>query len=535
MRRYLFLLVIALPFAFSGAAGPAPNQLSAAPSPSPTGTPAQTSIVLSIPVGEGGVALENDDAEELEPWGPTAFTSGPDGTLYVADAVNSKILRFRPDKSQLPSIEVANAVLITDITVSNDTIYVLDQGVTPPAIIELNLAGELKEKVVLSTAPHGGLKNFREVRSLSGLELAADQDVLLQFEAGAATRNMDKQVELAASLRSLLFSVRMRPLRDQAKHGGRAEVLLNGNLFAEIKVDNLVAQVKVLGPDNAGDVFVVVDEITPTAEVNIDQTVRRYASNGDWKGMARVPIRDMYTFMEDNVKWLNGEVKAFITRKNKADLEVPLTYQNELPAILPKVTFVPSAPQPAAGCMVKRNQIAAMAEKYIANKVFLKAENIDEVGACDGRKKPHYLREPKEYSSVPYDWGGFDTVESFNQLMKGDNKAGDITSAGNFDCSRGIDCSGFVLRSWGFKDRGGLYTGNLSNISGEINILELLPGDILNRAGKHVVLFQDHKGGTNAGLEIWEATTQRHDRVIRRPTSWRRWLGYVARRYRNVC
>ncbi|HEU4507605.1 MAG TPA: hypothetical protein VFR78_05150, partial [Pyrinomonadaceae bacterium] len=315
---------------------------------------------------------------------------------------------------------------------------------------------------------------------------------------------------------------------------GRAEVLLNGNLFAEIKVENLVAEVKVLGPDNAGDVFVVVDEISPTARVDIDQTVRRYGSDGSWKGMARVPIRDTI-FVEDNVKLLQGQVKAFIVRRDKVQVEVALKYENELPAILPKATFVPGAPQPASSCTVTRKQIAAMAEKYLANKVFLKAENIDEVGACDGRKKPHYLREPKEYPSVPYDWGGFDTVESFNQLMSENNKAGDITSAGNYDCSRGIDCSGFVLRCWGFKDRGGLYTGNLANISGEINILELLPGDILNLAGSHVVLFQDHKGGTNAGLEVWEATTQRHDRVIRRPTSWRRWVGYTARRYRNVC
>ncbi|HEU4507595.1 MAG TPA: hypothetical protein VFR78_05100, partial [Pyrinomonadaceae bacterium] len=216
MRHYLLLMLLAIPFASSCEGNTALNQLSASPTPSPSATPAQASVVLSIPVGEGGVAFENTDAEELEPWGPTAFTSGPDGTLYVADAVNSKILRFRPDNSQLPAIEVANAVLITDITVSKDSIFVLDQGVMPPAIIELSLTGEPKERAALSTAPHGGLKHFREVRTLTGVELAANDELLLQFEAGAATRNMDKQSELAASLRSLLFSVRMRPLRDQA-------------------------------------------------------------------------------------------------------------------------------------------------------------------------------------------------------------------------------------------------------------------------------------------------------------------------------
>jgi hypothetical protein len=78
-------------------------------------------------------------------------------------------------------------------------------------------------------------------------------------------------------------------------------------------------------------------------------------------------------------------------------------------------------------------------------------------------------------------------------------------------------------------------TMTLPNISEEINILQLLPGDILNLPHTHVVLFDKFVGGTSNSLDVWEATTGGYDRVINRTTSWRQWLGYTARRYRSVC
>jgi hypothetical protein len=374
------------------------NSANTNPSPGATsdGTDDKSKIVLSIPVGEGGVSFDNVDAEELQPWGPSAFTSGPDGTSYIVDAVNSKILRFRPDGSQLPAITVANVVLITDITVSDESIYLLDQGALTPSIIHLSLDGELKEKTLLSPQPVRGLRSARNLRSLSGLEIADDNAVLLQFEPGAVTRRLDNSPALARTLGAQPYSVRIPTLQEQVTNGGRGSILLRGQPFVEIEVDNLVAELKVLGPDNGGDVFVVLDEMTPTAQVNIDQTVRRYGSDGTLKGIARVPIREMYTFLYDNVKMLNGEVKAIVTAKNRLRVEVPLKYEAQLDPILPRSSFSQNTLTPSSNCKVTRKQIMTTARKYLDNRVHLTVPNLDPVEWCEGRKKPKYLGIRKE-------------------------------------------------------------------------------------------------------------------------------------------
>ena len=52
----------------------------------------------------------------------------------------------------------------------------------------------------------------------------------------------------------------------------------------------------------------------------------------------------------------------------------------------------------------------------------------------------------------------------------------------------GVDCSGFVLRSWGW--RGARHTtSSLANVTTAIALEDLRPGDILNDAGSHVRLF----------------------------------------------
>jgi hypothetical protein len=106
-------------------------------------------VVFTIPMGPSGVVYENVDVEEVEPWGPSAFTIGPDGTYFSADAVNNKILRFRPNGNQMPSISVEGVVGVTDITVSNDSIHVPDQAAITP-IIRLTMDGKMQEKTLLS-------------------------------------------------------------------------------------------------------------------------------------------------------------------------------------------------------------------------------------------------------------------------------------------------------------------------------------------------------------------------------------------------
>lgn len=96
---------------------------------------------------------------------------------------------------------------------------------------------------------------------------------------------------------------------------------------------------------------------------------------------------------------------------------------------------------------------------------------------------------------MPYQWGGFDTPESFHRKLAKGYKAGDIGGprkrqlgdAGTSLEACGIDCSGFVSRCW--KLPRPYSTRELPSICTPLKSwLELKPGDILLNH-QHVLLF----------------------------------------------
>lgn len=98
-------------------------------------------------------------------------------------------------------------------------------------------------------------------------------------------------------------------------------------------------------------------------------------------------------------------------------------------------------------------------------------------------------------TGMPYQWGGFDTPESFLQKLSLGKKAGDVGNAakrrvgdsGVSDESCGIDCSGFVSRCWNL-DRP-YSTRELHEICDPLpSFSDLRAGDILLN-NQHVLLF----------------------------------------------
>jgi len=102
----------------------------------------------------------------------------------------------------------------------------------------------------------------------------------------------------------------------------------------------------------------------------------------------------------------------------------------------------------------------------------------------------------KENTGVPYKWGGFDTLVSFDAGIKSGKAAGDIYTAEKrrlggaavSSAAVGIDCSGFISRCWKLTRKHS--TSMLSGISRKLaSPADLLPGDVMNTAGGHVLLF----------------------------------------------
>jgi hypothetical protein len=166
----------------------------------------------------------------------------------------------------------------------------------------------------------------------------------------------------------------------------------------------------------------------------------------------------------------------------------------------------------------------ARARKYLEAEWMLRPGNFQHAGIqheCEPAQgliwsRPSKLSEAKlgkTVSAVPYKWGGFDSVEQFKQRVSGTRPA----LAGNVCTCRdprangcfvpkaaGVDCSGFVSRSWGLSGHTG--TSRLLGIATQLpSIYELKPGDILNRPGNHVRLFVRFEPGPEVRLRTLES------------------------------
>lgn len=102
----------------------------------------------------------------------------------------------------------------------------------------------------------------------------------------------------------------------------------------------------------------------------------------------------------------------------------------------------------------------------------------------------------EENTGIPYKWGGFDNVATFSAGLLAGKAAGDLYSSekrrlGGAAVSAhavGLDCSGFISRCWKLPKKFG--TATLPRLCNKLpKATDLLPGDILNVVGGHVVLF----------------------------------------------
>jgi hypothetical protein len=114
---------------------------------------------------------------------------------------------------------------------------------------------------------------------------------------------------------------------------------------------------------------------------------------------------------------------------------------------------------------------------------------------------------------IPYTWGGFSSIEEFEEGVAQGKLAGHIFRKGDkLDRSVyskhtvGVDCSGLVSRCWGIPFK--LGTSTLYLVSDRLaDYQELQPGDALNRPGAHVMLFEKFSDPKRTHADVYEAIT----------------------------
>ncbi|QRN94425.1 C40 family peptidase [Archangium violaceum] len=191
-----------------------------------------------------------------------------------------------------------------------------------------------------------------------------------------------------------------------------------------------------------------------------------------------------------------------------------------LPLLIASLQLVPVSAR-ALG----REEVMAEAARFAQHPWEMRAAN--QKGTCPGEyRSDHALGKQ---IGVPYAWGGSMELAEFDRRIGAGQAAGSHSGDGILTCVAGVDCSGFVSRVWRLAKRES--TSTLGTVTRPITLEELLPGDALNKAGKHVVLF----AGTRAdGKPIIYEASGSASRVRMATPSWSYLAGYVPIRYPGI-
>jgi len=484
-------------------------------------SPTKYDTIFTVPTGEKGVTYTVKREEELQ-WGPSALAAAPDGSLWIANRMGKNLLQFSRDGDLMNTIDLKGMVVgAGDLRVTADAIFVLDEAAHEPAVVQLSHRGAELARYAIPEELRAGM---------SGLAFGENGELLLEHEGALSHQLLDARGQL--SLQSLPGrTINGQPLiinkADWSTNRSRTTVSL-GDTLIEIAVANDLGAVRLLDVAPDRSFFLSVEELSVADALHVDLTIRHYNADGKLLGIARFPLSDLSVEIAHPLTVAaDGEVYGLITRLDHVEL-VRMSFSATLPTVLPAQRMVAEPTQ--TECAIYRSTIASNANAYINNSKYLNSTNTD--GACSGRGKPDYLGGAGTYRSVPYDWGGWDTVGGFNSLMDQGYKAGDVATSSVESCSKGVDCSGFVTRAWGISSQK-YGTSTLGGISTQLGSTSYLKqGDIMNDAGSHVRLIASI---SSSGAYVWEATTGSYDRVIYRYLSWSSQSGYVPRRYNSVC
>lgn len=172
-----------------------------------------------------------------------------------------------------------------------------------------------------------------------------------------------------------------------------------------------------------------------------------------------------------------------------------------------------------------RDDVLAAAAQFAEHSWQMGATN--QKGTCQGSyKSDHSLGQQ---TGVPYAWGGWMNLAEFDRRIAEGQGAGSHSSDGILSCVAGVDCSGFVSQVWRLQQRQS--TSTLNGVTKPITLDALRPGDALNKAGKHVVLFV----GTNPeGKPIIYEASGSASRVRLATPSWSYLNGYQPIRYPSL-
>jgi hypothetical protein len=278
-------------------------------------------VVFTVPVGPDGIQY---GAEQT---GPMALAVAADGTFWIADTQGNRLLHYDPQGTQLKRIDLNGYGVhgAADVEPVGSDILALCCG----RVLRLTGGGDLLAAYDIpdGLGPEGGL---------TGLAVGDHGEVLLEFEMGAEVAQLvDAQGALKpVPLSGYTHDGKLYKARQSGSWTSEGTIVA-GSIRIEVTVPNILAGLWILGFTPAGNLYAVVDEMVSTPTVWVDQTVRLYGQAGQLLGLARVPVAERYTYVQNGLTvGPDGCVYALLTHPERVEV-VRLGFSTQLEPILP--------------------------------------------------------------------------------------------------------------------------------------------------------------------------------------------------------
>lgn len=530
------------------------------------GAQADDRVVKTFASGSSGAAVGIIAAsEDVELAGPQALTADGQGNLFMLDQVNGRIIQFNPKQNIEPTIlNMPDAIRPSDLVVSKSSIMVWDGSVRTLKAADGQstraIGGDtiqLEEVVTRDLDDRTVTSAFAQM----GSQPPSSASDLLDGNTRAAivkkVRQPDRQYIASRGKGSIIADV----IPNSGENSVRIEIQTMdtnetiGQL--SLRVPNRLGTVEFLEIDNS-DRFYILGENIPEGGKRASTFVARYASNGKLEGVYELPLEN--TPLTRRFVTISGDGDVFFLRTKPDGVDVVGVGFRALsdPSIIDLSTprqarSSPTEGRPDSRTSFKFDGVAAVrpSNRQQAIETAFAFEGVqwkltpanygaDPDTACSGFsriRRPWYLQGKvnQEVRGVPYCWGCHGSLANFRQRIEKGTMAGNVCTRNNpRNDVAGVDCSAFVSAAWGLSVH--YTTAAIPAIAKPLdNPWDLKPGDALNKAGSHVMLFLRFTPDRKA--EVMEASTGGcNGRVCRNvyPLAALLQRGYVPVRFRAL-
>ncbi len=531
--------------------------------------------VLSLDVGDGPGQAGMATGEEVETWGPSAFALDEAGRFHIIDGVNRRIVIVDPATGEQTTTEWADpTVCPVDIAVLARRTFLLDLPAQPSAVREIDDCGnEVASWEIPATYLEQGVTGLDVTLDRAGapeirLELAGTWQIRLTGPGAAKGKRLPVVLD-GQVMRMPAAATAAHAIQRSGGHAfgvekewstgrsARATAFAKGRPAATLRVDSAeqLGAVRYLATDAVGNAYLWVEDL-PAEGAHTRAFVKRFTADGTPAATFRVPLDTFAAHPMQPARVADdGTVYLLVPGAERISVLRAIwtrdTGESLPPAAEETVTLEPIAsrgdtsatngslaglvatlrslitPEPAVAAWTPLNA-NSRAWTYVKHRWYCSTSNY---ATRNGSIRPRYITSANRYyNAVPYCWGGFDTISSFNRAMSARHSAGDINcTGGKRSGTAGVDCSGFVSRLWGLGAKRSTYT--LRGVARAVSKSSMRLGDAYIRPGSHCMFFRYY---TSGGAQVFESTkTNSYDRVVTMNRTNTALANYGAWRYQN--